>query len=164
MRCIPISHLILSLLVGSSVPAAAGEVTGFVGYRTGDADFHTGIACVAVIGVPCPIFAANDDDFAWGAIVDLPISETWMFEIYAQRYEADLTLEFIGGFALPLDLSPFFADFELFASFPLTIPTTLELETLQAGVMKVWRGGNVEPFLALDGGVTQVRIVDGRRR
>ena len=134
------------LLILLNLPAAAaGAETGLtlvLGYRGGDASFPIeadagGIACLVP---PCVVAEASTPESAvLGLVLDVPISQRWMFEARLDRQEADLRQ----ATALPLEAGP------------LT-PQSFELTTLEAGVLRRWPGDGLAPFVAAGVGIAGI--------
>lgn len=136
--------LILATLAGAfTLPAAADvTVTPMASYRTGTAEFPTGVVCAASIDFPCPSLGESDDAPAFGLIADFDFSENWAIELLVNRQSTEIVVE--------MPICP--------ACLVLAVPPQdFDLTTVHLGLKRQWQAGRVQPFAALGAGITQLR-------
>ena len=116
-----------SLLI--PVAAVAGvEVTPQLGYGSGGFDIETGIACIQA---PCPSYAESESGPLYGAILGVPLSEVFQFEVLVNRQASELA--FRDGRDLPRNAVP---------------GVDLDVTHLHAGLQRLWKLKRFEPFVA----------------
>lgn len=126
-----------------SVALADREITPLVGLRQGPSvEFSSGIGCIALDGIRCPIFARSDgDSTALGFLVDLPIRDRLDFELLVNRQSTELVFH-DGAGVVPLE--------------PGRAGDDLEVTHVHVGARRSWDIGRLEPFGAIGAGFTML--------
>ncbi len=128
------ARLFLATLLVPMAAMAAVEVTPLVGYRSGELEIDTGIACVQS---PCPTFAESENSPLYGAIVGVPLNDDYQFEVLVNRQTSDLI------FSDSLQGRPNAAPAEDF-----------DVTHLHVGLMRLWQLERLQPFVAAGVGQT----------
>lgn len=142
--------LLLSNLLSSPGLAAADdgfELGVLAGIRTGSATLAPPIACIAADEAPCPDDPRLEDGGTLGLVFGLPVGERWRLEIFLDRQETELELDFAScPECNTIDLQ--FGD--------------VELTSLHVGLQRRWRLARARPFVGLGVGVTRVETAELR--
>ena len=127
------TRLFLAGLLMPAAVMAAVEITPLAGYRSGELDIDTGVVCVQS---PCPTFAESEGSALYGAVLDVPLSDVYRFELLANRQASELAFR------------------DSLQGSPNALETDLDVTHLHAGIMRLWRAQPVEPFVAVGVGRT----------
>ena len=138
MRAVLTPLAALALLAPAALHAGA-EITLSSALRQGATTFpveaRTPLA-IACFTTPCILAEASttEDELEPSLIVDVPISERWMFEGLLNRQDGNLRLVSV---------------------FPLIDDHTFDLTTAQVGLLRHWGDGRWLPFAAFGVGATR---------
>jgi len=126
----------------SALPAAALDVEpyAFYGYRDGSLSFPTGIACITIVGVDCPVAASTEDGDhgAWGLGVALRVKGPWWVDL--RWSEQGTEGRYLDGLGDVIETIP---------------PTPFDISSFHAGVLyRFFDDKRWSPFVTAFGGVS----------